>query len=78
MGAKTGLVAFTDGDLPAALCRATLPDRDEMAELVRRVLPGYGLEYAGTGRLGDAVTRRTRSSSQPPSARRRSWATSAS
>ena len=41
MGAKTALLAFTDGDLKPALLGAARCDRAEAEELVRRVHPGH-------------------------------------
>lgn len=55
MGAKTGMVVFTDGDVAAALREPVQLNRDEAAGLVRQVLPGYGLEDVDPYPLGDAV-----------------------
>lgn len=41
MGAKTALLAFTDGDLRPALLGATPSDPAEAEALVREILPGY-------------------------------------
>jgi hypothetical protein len=55
VGAKTGLLAFTDGDLPVTLRESVLPDRAETAALVGQVLPGYTLEDVDDLALGYAV-----------------------
>jgi hypothetical protein len=56
MGAKTGVLVFADADVRAALGAATsLPDRERVAGLVRRVHPGYAVEYVDDSELGDAV-----------------------
>jgi hypothetical protein len=55
MGAKTGLLAFADQNVVAALRAATGSDRDETAALVRRVHPGYTIESIEDGFLGDTV-----------------------
>jgi hypothetical protein len=47
MGAKTALLAFTDGDLRPALLGATLAAAAETEELVREVLPGYEVTLVG-------------------------------
>ncbi len=41
MGAKTALLAFTEGDIRAALRGATRSDPAEAQELVRQIFPGY-------------------------------------
>jgi hypothetical protein len=53
MGAKTTLLAFTDGDLPPALLGATHCDRAEVEELVRQVFPGYDIEPDNDSTLFD-------------------------
>jgi uncharacterized protein DUF6928 len=56
MGAKTTLLAFSDGDLRPALLGATRPSVDEVAEAVRAVLPGYDVTPTeGDGSLFDHV-----------------------
>jgi hypothetical protein len=47
MGAKTALLAFTDGDLRPALLGATPAAAAEAEELVREVLPGYEVALVG-------------------------------
>lgn len=51
MGAKTALLAFTDGDLRPALLGATPCDPAEAEAVVRRILPGYGVTPDGDGTL---------------------------
>ncbi|GAA0904335.1 DUF6928 family protein [Virgisporangium aurantiacum] len=51
MGAKTALLAFTDGDLCPALLGATRCDQAEAEELVREVHPGYDVTPIGDGTL---------------------------
>jgi hypothetical protein len=51
MGAKTAMLAFTDGDLRPALRSATRCDLAEAEELVRRVHPGYDVTTIGDGTL---------------------------
>jgi hypothetical protein len=53
MGAKTALLAFTDGDLRPALLGATPCDPAEAEELVRQAHPGYDLTAIGAGTLFD-------------------------
>jgi hypothetical protein len=53
MGAKTALLAFTDGDLRPALLGATRCDPTEAEELVREVHPGYDVTPIGDGTLFD-------------------------
>jgi hypothetical protein len=55
MGAKTGLLVFAGGDVPTALRALTRSDGDEAAGLVRRIHPGYIVEHADEGLLGDVV-----------------------
>lgn len=55
MGAKTALLAFTDGDLRSALWGATRSDPAEVIELVRELHPGYEVTPLGDGSLGDDV-----------------------
>jgi hypothetical protein len=55
MGAKTALLAFSDGDLRPSLLGATRSDPDEAAELVRLVHPGYLVEPADEDTLGECV-----------------------
>jgi Family of unknown function (DUF6928) len=47
MGAKTALLAFTDGDIRPALLGATRPDPAEAGALIRRAYPGCAVEAAG-------------------------------
>lgn len=47
MGAKTALLAFTDGDLRPALLGAVPATAAEAEELVREVLPGYEVTLVG-------------------------------
>ncbi|WP_405115983.1 hypothetical protein OG559_14525 [Micromonospora sp. NBC_01405] len=53
MGAKTSLLAFTDGELPLALRGATPCDPAEAEELVRWAHPEYEVSRAGDGTLFD-------------------------
>ncbi|GIG93378.1 DUF6928 family protein [Plantactinospora endophytica] len=53
MGAKTSLLAFTDGDLPPALLGASPCDPAEAEELVRWVHPVYEVSRVGDGTLFD-------------------------
>ncbi len=55
MGAKTALLAFVDGDIRPALRDATLPARDEVEALVRRIHPGYDVEPEEESTLDDDV-----------------------
>lgn len=55
MGAKSALLAFTDGDLRPALLGAVRPDPAEVAELLRELHPGYEVTPIGEGSLGDYV-----------------------
>jgi hypothetical protein len=47
MGAKTALLAFTDGDLRPALLGATASDAAEAEAVVREILPGYDVTLEG-------------------------------
>ncbi len=51
MGAKTALLAFTDGDIRPALRGATQSARAETEALVRQIHPGYAVEPADDGTL---------------------------
>lgn len=53
MGAKTALLAFTDGDLRPALLGATPSDRAEAEAVVRETFPGYAVTYAGDTTLDE-------------------------
>jgi hypothetical protein len=55
MGAKTALLAFTEGDLRPALRRAVGADPAEVLTLVRGMHPGYEVTPIGDGVLGDDV-----------------------
>ncbi|MBO0868248.1 MAG: hypothetical protein J2P15_06750 [Micromonosporaceae bacterium] len=55
MGAKTAVLAFSDGDLRPALLGATRADPAEVEEFVREVNPGYDLTPIGDGSLFDSV-----------------------
>jgi hypothetical protein len=55
MGARTGLLAFADRDIPAALRAIERPDIEATADLVRRVYPGCTVEHAEPGTLVDVV-----------------------
>ncbi|MGO4462392.1 hypothetical protein AB4039_34655 [Streptomyces sp. M-16] len=46
MGAKTGLLVYGDGDIPAALRQVTLAGIAETTELVGRLYPGWDTEAA--------------------------------
>lgn len=54
MGAKTALLAFTDGDLRPALLGATRSDPAEAEAVVREVFPGYALTPAGDSTLDES------------------------
>ncbi|TMQ96167.1 hypothetical protein ETD83_21605 [Actinomadura soli] len=53
MGAKTALLAFSDGDIRPARLGATRSDQAETERLVRRIHPGHDVEPAGEGTLWD-------------------------
>ncbi|GAA3782790.1 hypothetical protein GCM10022225_83830 [Plantactinospora mayteni] len=53
MGAKTALLAFTEGDLRPALWGAVRSDPAEVIDLVRELHPGYEVTPIGDGSLGD-------------------------
>ncbi|MGC4899369.1 DUF6928 family protein [Micromonospora echinospora] len=55
MGAKTALLAFTDGDIRPALRGARQSERADAEALVRRVHPGYVVEPADDDTLLDGV-----------------------
>jgi hypothetical protein len=55
MGAKTALLAFTEGDIRPALMGATRSERAETETLVRRVYPGYDVAPVDDGTLWDCV-----------------------
>src|SRR5215831_8870621 len=55
MGAKTALLAFSEGDIRPALLGATRSDRTEAEELVRLVLPGYDVAPADERPLWEGV-----------------------
>ncbi|MGW6707052.1 DUF6928 family protein [Streptomyces sp. NPDC054956] len=55
MGAKTGLLAYADGDIPAALRRATAAGAGETEELVGRLYPGWGTQPAEGESLGEGT-----------------------
>ncbi|RAK36655.1 hypothetical protein B0I29_108245 [Actinoplanes lutulentus] len=53
MGAKTALLAFTDGDLRPALRGVARPDSAEVIGLVRELHPDYEVTPIGEGSVGD-------------------------
>lgn len=53
MGAKTALLAYTEGDLRPALWGAVRSDPAEVIDLVRDLHPGYEVTPIGDGSLGD-------------------------
>src|SRR5947209_866440 len=53
MGAKTALLAFTDGDVRPALRGAVRSDSAEVVELVRGLHPSYEVTAIGDGSLGE-------------------------
>ncbi|MEV8536063.1 hypothetical protein [Streptomyces sp. NPDC051211] len=55
MGAKTGLLAYGDGDIPAALRQVTAAGIAETTELVGRLYPGWGMEAAEGEILGEGT-----------------------
>ncbi|MEU3773143.1 hypothetical protein AB0F11_08010 [Streptomyces sp. NPDC032472] len=55
MGAKTALLAYSDGNAASALRAAGEPAAEETAALVARVFPGRAAEPAGGEVLGEAT-----------------------
>jgi hypothetical protein len=55
MGAKTALLAFTDGDLRPTLSGAVRSDPAEVIDRVRQLHPGYEVTPIGDGSLGDDI-----------------------
>lgn len=55
MGAKTALLAFTEGDLPPALRGAVRADPAEVLALVRGMHPAYEVTPIGDGCLGEDI-----------------------
>lgn len=55
MGAKTALLAFSDGDPHAALRNAARSDTADVIARVRELHPGYEVTSLGGGSLGDYV-----------------------
>jgi hypothetical protein len=55
MGAKTALLAFTNGDIRPALRGATRSDLAEAEAFVRQAHPGYAVEAIGEGTLDEGV-----------------------
>lgn len=56
MGAKTGIVMFTDDDLPAALRQARRPDEAATTAMLQRRYEGFDIEPIGDeASLFDAV-----------------------
>jgi hypothetical protein len=55
LGAKTALLAFTEGDIRPSLLGATRCEPGEAEELVRLVHPGYEVVPADDGTLGEDV-----------------------
>ena len=53
MGAKTALLAFTEGDLRPALRGAARPDPAQVIDLVRELHPTYEVTPIADGSLGD-------------------------
>jgi hypothetical protein len=53
MGAKTALLAFSDGDIRPALLGATRSERTDVEGLFRQIHPGYLVASAGDGTLSD-------------------------
>jgi hypothetical protein len=53
MGARTALLAFTEGDLRPALSGAVRSDPAEVIDRVRELHPGYRVTPIGDGSLGD-------------------------
>ncbi|URN07523.1 hypothetical protein LUW74_32025 [Actinomadura madurae] len=51
MGAKTALLAFTEGDIRSALAGASQSDRTATENLVRKIHPGYAVEAIEDGTL---------------------------
>ncbi|MFJ6796603.1 DUF6928 family protein [Streptomyces sp. NPDC091268] len=55
MGAKTGLLAYADGDIPTALGQMTAAGIAETTDLVGRLYPGWAREAAEGETLGEGT-----------------------
>ncbi|GAA1657344.1 hypothetical protein GCM10009733_063770 [Nonomuraea maheshkhaliensis] len=55
MGAKTSLIAYSDGDLPGLLRTLHRPDASATAALIDRAFPGWAVSPAEPGNLSDDV-----------------------
>lgn len=58
VGAKTGVLAYADGDIPAALRQVTAAGIVETTDLVERLYPGWSMESAEGEILGGHLPRR--------------------
>ncbi|MFE0464628.1 DUF6928 family protein [Kitasatospora sp. NPDC058965] len=55
MGAKTGLLVYTDGEVLALLNRVGAADLGRTTAMMRRLYPGWAVEAAGGSSLWEAV-----------------------
>ena len=55
VGAKTGVLAYADGDIPAALRQVTAAGIVETTDLVERLYPGWSMESAEGEILGEGT-----------------------
>ncbi|WP_051942788.1 DUF6928 family protein [Streptacidiphilus rugosus] len=55
MGAKTGLLVFVDGDVPAALKQVGDADPERTSAMMRRLYPGWTVEPIAGSTLSDGV-----------------------
>ncbi|WP_407642029.1 DUF6928 family protein [Actinomadura spongiicola] len=69
MGAKTALLAFSDGDIRPVLRGATRSDRTETEALVRQVHPGHYVEPAGEKTRPSRRSRSLYTASKSPTSR---------
>jgi hypothetical protein len=55
MGAKTGLLMYSDGDVREALRAAPAPDPERTAALIERLYPGWSVAETTPSSLGDGT-----------------------
>lgn len=55
MGAKTGLLVYSDGDAPGLLRQVDAADLDRTTAMMRRLCPGWEIEECGGSDLWDGV-----------------------
>lgn len=55
MGAKTGLLVYSDGDAPGLLRQVDAADLDRTTAMMRRLYPGWEIEECGGSDLWDGV-----------------------